>query len=158
MAKKKPSQEHVELKVAEIRTEATQTQPEMLWHLPLVVTASGAGAALKGVELGAKGIEKLIEATAPPLRFDIQDSWLEDEHEHRVKFHVHNTTKNGIYIESFDIKREYLDPQEIDPNRTTQPTVWILHPSDMGNMSSRRQPDPESEYPLLVKPEGVNPR
>jgi hypothetical protein len=123
MAKKKSNQQQVEIKLAEIRGEAGQGQPEMVWHLPFVVTAGGAGAALKGVELAAKGVGKAIEARVAPLQFYIRDSWLQDAREHRVEVRIHNTTKNGIYIESFDIKREYRDANEIDPNRTTQPTL-----------------------------------
>ena len=153
MAKKKSSQPHVELKVAEIRTEATQTQPEMIWHLPLVVTASGAGAALKGAELAAKGIEKAIEAKVPALKFEIRDSWLENESEHRVQIHIVNTKRNGIYVESFKIKREYSDPNEIDQNRTDQPTVRSGIRSIGQTFDTNR--DPVLDYPLLVKPDDV---
>jgi hypothetical protein len=146
MAKKKSNQQRMEIKLAELPGEG---QPQMVW--PFVVTASGAGVALKGAELAAKGIERVIEATAPPLRFEIQDSWLEDEHEHRVKVHIRNTTKNGIYIESFDIKREYLG-QEIDPNRTTQPTVRSDVKKIADDFTNR---DGVTEDPLLVKANDV---
>lgn len=153
MAKKKSNQQQVEIKLAESRGEAIQGQPEMIWHLPFVVTASGVGAALKAAELGAKGVEKAFEAKVPPLQFDIQNSWLEDDHEHRVDIHLRNTTKNGIYIESFDIKREYLDPNEIDPNRTTRPTVSSgSEKKNIGDDFNKREL-PVFEYPLLLSPE-----
>ncbi len=154
MAKKKSNQQQVEIRLAEIRGEAPPGQPQMVW--PLVLTASGAGVVLKGAELGAKGIAKVIEAKAlPPLQFEIRDSWLEDEREHRVKIHIRNTTKNGIYIESFDIKREYLDPNEIDQNRTTQPTVSSgSEKIGIGDDFNKREP-PVFEYPLLLSPENV---
>jgi hypothetical protein len=70
VAKKKSTQQ-VEIKIAEIRSEARHGQPQMIWHLPFVVTASGAGAALKGIELAAKGVGKAIEARVAPLEFYI---------------------------------------------------------------------------------------
>jgi hypothetical protein len=125
MATKKSNEREMKIQVAEIRGETKPGQPEMIWHLPFIVTSGGATAALKGVELAAKGVQTAIEAEAPPpLQFEVRGSWLDGEGHHRVDIRMINSTKNGIYIESIDVKREYLDPKEIDPNRITQPTLW----------------------------------
>ncbi len=61
MAKKKSKQQQVEIKLAEIRNEAAQGQPQMI-----LLTAAGAGVALKGAELGAEGINKDIRSQGTP--------------------------------------------------------------------------------------------
>lgn len=104
---------------------SVEGHPENILHLPFVVTPGGVSAALKGAELASKGAKAVIgTAPSPPLQFEIRASWLDSEGKHRVDFRVVNGTKNGIYIESIHVKREYKEKIEIDPNRTTKPTVW----------------------------------
>jgi hypothetical protein len=125
MATKKPRPHQMKIQVAEIRGEAGPGQPQMIWHLPFLITPGGASAALKGVELAAKGVHTAIEAkTAAPLQFEVRGSWLDRDGNHRIEIRVINSTNNGIYIESIELEREYLDPTEIDQNRTTHPTLW----------------------------------
>jgi hypothetical protein len=147
MATKKPRPHQMKIQVAEIRGEAGPGQPQMIWHLPFLVTSGGASAALKGVELAAKGVQTAIDAkTAAPLQFEIRGSWLDSKGYHRVDFRIRNSIKNSIFVESLQIKREYLDPYGIDPNRTTHPVIW---PGCNGRPSAYVGTSP-LELPLLI--------
>lgn len=143
----KPTQARMNLQ--RNRTDAGSTAaPNAIWPIPIVVTPEGAEAALKGIELTGKGVQKIIESRRhDPLEFHVRGSWLRNQ-EHRIEVRIRNTTANGIYIESIEVERKFQNPTEIDPNRTTRPT--LSHHSGAGATLN----DPiELKLPRLVEAE-----